>query len=152
MDLTKYRTKIFTILLIVILSIVSYSPQSSFAAGDKVSNMIVTAKGLIGTPYKSGGTTPKGFDCSGFVNYVYKKQGVSLSRSSKEMWSKGGTKVSSLKPGDVVFFKTNGHSISHVGLYLGCGKFIHSASDGVRISGLSEVYYEKTFVGAKRFI
>lgn len=109
---------------------------------------------LIGTPYKWAGASTKGFDCSGFTSYVFKKFEIELSRTSASQ-AKEGTAVAKdkLRAGDLVFFNTNGKSISHVGIYLGDGEFVHSASNkGVIISKLSESYYVKRYVTARRIL
>lgn len=109
-------------------------------------------KPTIGVSYKTGGTTTSGFDCSGFTSYVYKKLGLNLPRTSTAQY-KVGTAVSksNLKAGDLVFFNTSGKGISHVGIYVGNGKFAHSStSRGVIVSPLSQTYYAKRYVGAKR--
>lgn len=110
---------------------------------------------LLGIRYRYGSENPKrGLDCSGFLKNVYKKFGITLPRSSVAQ-SKIGVRVSkqNLKPGDLVFFNTNGRRISHVGVYMGGGKFAHAASSsGTRISSLSESYYMKRYVTARRVI
>ncbi|QCT00829.1 NLP/P60 protein [Paenibacillus algicola] len=106
----------------------------------------------MGVSYKMGGTTTKGFDCSGFTSYVFKKLGVTLPRVSSAQY-KVGTSVSksSLKAGDLVFFNTTGRGVSHVGIYVGNGKFAHSSSSkGVTITSLNSSYFAKRYVGAKR--
>ncbi len=110
--------------------------------------------GTLGTDYKAGGTTTNGFDCSGFTRYVFAKLGITLPHQSGSQF-KMGTSVekSELIPGDLVFFNTSGKGVSHVGVYVGDGKFAHaSSSKGVTISKLSESYYVNRYVGAKRIM
>ncbi|MGN1002844.1 MAG: NlpC/P60 family protein [Oscillospiraceae bacterium] len=118
--------------------------------------VVATAKQYLGYPYVWGGMSPSGFDCSGFVNYVYKLYGYSMNRVAQDIYSNDGTWVdkSSLQPGDLVFFGWSAYSVSHVGMYIGDGQFIHasSSSTGVIISSLSETYYTNRYVGAKRII
>nr|WP_102716131.1 C40 family peptidase [Paenibacillus castaneae] len=110
---------------------------------------------VMGSPYKSGGTTSKGFDCSGFTSYVFEKMGIELPRTSAAQ-AKSGTKVAKdeLVPGDLVFFDTvgsNNSTVSHVGIYIGDGKFAHSSSSrGVVTDKLSSSYYESRYVTARR--
>lgn len=116
----------------------------AYGTKPKVSGVVAIAKDYIGVPYKWGGTTPKGFDCSGFTQYVFRKAGVSLPRTSSAQ-GKVGTKVSrsELRAGDLVMFP------GHVGIYIGSGKFIHSPSPGksVRIDDLST---RKNFLYGRR--
>ncbi|CAH0345142.1 NlpC/P60 family protein [Bacillus sp. CECT 9360] len=113
-------------------------------------NLINAAKKLKGVPYKWGGVTPKGFDCSGFINYVFKTQGIVLPRTAADLYSKVGLKVSQPAVGDLVFFSTYKAGASHVGIYIGNGDFIHaSSSKGVTITKLNSSYYAKRFLGAK---
>lgn len=112
-------------------------------------------KSVYGTPYKYGGTTINGFDCSGFTRYVYKKLGVTLPRVSSDQYKKGiSVAKSQLKAGDLVFFNTLGNGkVSHVGIYLGDGTFAHaSSSKGIRTDKLSNSYYKTRYVGAKRIL
>lgn len=110
------------------------------------------AKGLIGVKYQYGGSTTKGFDCSGFTSYVMKQFDVDLHRSSRDQYKQGEkVKKSELRLGDLVFFNTSGKGVSHVGIYLSDNKFIHaSTSDGVRIDDLDARYYANRYVGATR--
>lgn len=109
---------------------------------------------VIGTPYKWGGTTVKGFDCSGFILHIFNQFDVNLPRTSKSQ-AEVGNKVDKeeLREGDLVFFNTSGRGISHAGIYIGEGKFAHSSSSkGVTISKLSDDYYEKRYVTARRVV
>jgi hypothetical protein len=118
---------------------------------DKIATV---AKELIGTKYKMGGSSPKtGFDCSGFVGYVFNEgAGIKLPRSSREMRGIGSpVDIKSLKPGDLIFFRLNS---SHVGIYIGDNKFIHAPSTGrsVAIDSLMGSFFQKRVVGARRII
>ncbi|ADY56266.1 NLP/P60 protein [Syntrophobotulus glycolicus DSM 8271] len=119
---------------------------------NKVDAIIGTAKKYLGVPYLYGGTTPSGFDCSGYVRYVFNQNGLSLPRTAREQYTVG-SKVSSLQAGDLVFFSTNSNGkIDHVGIYLGGGNFINSTSSrGVIISSLNS-YWQPRYVGAKRVL
>ncbi len=117
--------------------------------------IIATAKKYIGVPYLWGGTTPKGFDCSGYVQYVLKQHGISIPRTTTEQYTVGKyVSKSNLKRGDLVFLQnTYRQGISHVGIYVGDGKMIHaSSSKGVVISDLSSSYYVKHYYGARRIL
>lgn len=109
---------------------------------------------VIGTKYVTGGTSANGFDCSGFTMYVYKHLGISLPHQSGSQFSMGSSvSRSDLRAGDLVFFNTSGSGVSHVGIYVGDGKFAHaSTSRGVVVSSLSESYYVNRYVGAKRIM
>lgn len=108
----------------------------------------------LGTPYKWGGVTPAAFDCSGFTRYVYSSMGVHIPRTAREQY-KAGTpvKYDELQTGDLVFFDMAKGYVSHVGLYLGDGRFIHASTPatGVKISNLNDRSYKRHFVGARRY-
>ncbi|WP_379137532.1 C40 family peptidase [Paenibacillus sp. sgz500958] len=108
----------------------------------------------IGTKYVSGGVTTNGFDCSGFTMYVFDKIGIDLPHQSGSQYQMGtAVSRSELKEGDLLFFNTSGRGVSHVGIYVGDGKFAHaSSSRGVTISSLSDSYYVNRYVGAKRIM
>ena len=119
------------------------------------SKIVSTAKKYIGVPYLWGGTTPKGFDCSGFVQYVFNENGISVPRTSSSQYYELTRKVSksNLQPGDLVFFNTSGKGVSHVGIYIGDGKFIHSASSkGIVIAELFGAYWSNLYLGARRVL
>lgn len=121
-------------------------------------NLVADASHLLGVPYQWGGTTPSGFDCSGFVQYVFKKNGISLNRTVATQWNSGnGKKISQaeLRPGDVVFYQgtyAGAHGgPSHNGIYIGNGEFIQSGSKGVATTKMSYSDWTKHYLGAKRF-
>jgi len=120
--------------------------------------LLEDAKYYKGGKYVWGGTTPKGFDCSGYVQYLYKKHHVNLPRTAWAQ-SKQGAEVNkeNLQKGDLLFFLTDkkrGIPVTHVGIYLGNGKFIHAASKkkGIIISPIYSGYYSSKFVSAKRVL
>ena len=131
-------------------------PESSpFVPQNKVKALIATAKKYIGTPYKFGGTTPKGFDCSGFLQYVFKQHGLTLPRTADEQYKVGKRtkKASELVPGDLVFFTTYEAGVSHCGIYLGKNEFIHaSSSKGIRIDNLDNSYWKPRYYGGKHIV
>ena len=125
------------------------------AFGGKASELVMQAMGLLGVPYKRGGTSEeKGFDCSGFVRHMYEKSvGLVLPRRAEEQ-AKVTEEISrsELKPGDLVFFNTLKRTFSHVGIYVGDGKFIHAPRPGkaVRVDDMREAYWQQRFNGARR--
>jgi peptidoglycan DL-endopeptidase CwlO len=107
---------------------------------------------FLGVPYVFGGTSTSGFDCSGFVQHVFAMLGVGLPRTADAQYDVGKPAVGGPRPGDLVFFDTYG-GVSHVGIYLGKGQFVHaSSSHGVMVSHLSDSYWAARYVGAKRLI
>jgi len=113
-------------------------------------NVIANAAELMGTPYVWAGTTPSGFDCSGFIQYVFAKEDVALPRTVAQMWN-ATTAVSKPAVGDLVFFETYATGPSHLGIYLGNDQFVHSGSStGVTISNLTYKYWQDRYLGAKR--
>ncbi|MCM3569402.1 peptidoglycan endopeptidase [Neobacillus mesonae] len=126
----------------------SISNSNSFSG----SNLVSVAKSLMGTPYTWGGSSPSGFDCSGFIYYVANKAGKSVPRTSAEGYYSRSYYVDKPKIGDLVFFEnTYKKGISHLGFYIGNNQFIHAADQGVIISSLDNVYYKAHFDSFKSF-
>ncbi|SDM55814.1 NlpC/P60 family protein [Sediminibacillus halophilus] len=112
------------------------------------SAIVDEAKRHVGTPYAWGGTSPSGFDCSGFIYYVFNKAGQNLSRTNAAGYYNQSTKISSPQPGDLVFFKNTYKSgISHMGIYAGNNQFVHASSSGVQLTSLSNSYWKGHFAG-----
>jgi cell wall-associated NlpC family hydrolase len=119
------------------------------------SDLVLTAMGFLGVPYKRGGNTEyTGFDCSGFVRATFERTlGLVLPRRAEEQAKATTTiKKEELRPGDLVFFNTMRRTFSHVGIYVGEGKFIHSPRAGaqVRVEDMRQAYWTKRFNGARR--
>ena len=151
--------KPITVFLILLLAacattneyVLTHEPRSS----DAVRNLTDYAYSLIGTPYKYGGYSPKtGFDCSGFVDYVFRHTAnVSLPHNAHQISRHGSpVKSSQLREGDLVFYDTNNEAYSHVGIYLGNDHFIHAPSSGgsVRTEDMREHYWKIHYNGARR--
>ena len=129
----------------------SSSAQETIGNSAFTSKLISISKSLIGTKYVWGGTTPKGFDCSGFIHYVFNKAGHTMPRYTAEGYYNRSYYVDSPKPGDLIFFSgTYKKGISHLGIYLGNNQFIHADNSGVRITSTNNSYYKKHFECYKR--
>ena len=134
-----------------------FSDNQSYKMPALADSILERGKSLIGTRYRTGGSTESGFDCSGFIGYLFREEaGMTLPRSTREMINVKAPLVArnNLKPGDLLFFSTRGRGrVSHAGIYLGDDQFIHSSSHrsgGVRIDSLDDSYWSKTFIEAKR--
>ncbi|MEO8680598.1 MAG: C40 family peptidase [Vicinamibacterales bacterium] len=126
------------------------APRTGSADGYSLSS---TALSLRGAPYRNGGIDPKGFDCSGFVKYVFNQNGVNVPREVRDQFRMGkGVDRNRLHPGDLVFFTTVAPGASHVGIAIGGDQFVHAPSERgvVRVEQLSTQYWASRFVGAKR--
>ncbi|UCG53808.1 MAG: C40 family peptidase [Candidatus Latescibacterota bacterium] len=119
-------------------------------------DIVQYAKSFVGTPYRYGGATRSGVDCSGFVIAVYREFDIRLPRTSLDMSRVGkGVDKSNIRPADLVFFKTSrGSSVSHVGIYIGGGKFVHASTSArrVRIDALNDDYFRRRYRGARRVV
>ena len=133
------------------------TPQNVSVAAGPNRDVAVYAMQFLGTPYRYGGNTPdSGFDCSGLTMTVYQLNGLDLPRHSRTQYDAGDSIArEDLQKGDLVFFDTRGRGkVSHVGIYIGAGRFIHAPSSGkkIRIDALSSDYYARRFVGAKTYL
>jgi peptidoglycan DL-endopeptidase LytE len=118
----------------------------------KDANVIGMANSLLGTPYLWGGATVEGFDCSGFIYYVFKQAGKSINRHSSEGYYNRSYYINTPQIGDLVFFEnTYKKGISHLGIYAGDNQFIHASDFGVAVTSLDEPYWKSKFDGFKRF-
>jgi peptidoglycan DL-endopeptidase LytE len=118
-------------------------------SASKVNTLVAESKKYMDSPYVWGGTSPSGFDCSGYLNYVFAKVGVSLPRTVATIWRETTT-VANPRVGDIVFFETYTSGPSHAGIYLGNNKFIHAGSStGVTISDFTSSYWKNRYLGAK---
>ncbi|MFS0783800.1 NlpC/P60 family protein [Bacillus sp. 1P06AnD] len=146
--------KKFLYLLFVSAILFTVMPSISQAAAYNGNSIVSIAVKYKGVPYKFGGTTTSGFDCSGYLSYVFKQVGVTLPRTSEEQYKKVGTSVAKkdLQPGDLVFFSnTYKQGISHAGIYVGSNNFISATtSSGVAVASLSNTYWGPKYTGAKR--
>lgn len=114
-----------------------------------------TARTMLGVPYRSGGATPKGFDCSGLTFYSYQQAHIDIPRTSLPQYRQSKpVSLDNLQAGDLVFFRTQGRAVSHVGIYQGHDKFVHAASTGDKVSveSMHHPYWRKRFVRGGRFL
>ena len=117
--------------------------------------VVLEALGQVGRPYRYGGTTPEGFDCSGLVQYVYREAGVSLPRTTVEQLENGRrVKLSELEPGDLLFYRFSRRPVDHVAIYLGDGQAVHAPANGraVIVAGIDLPHWKKHFVDAVRVL
>lgn len=137
-----------------------FTDEKAYELPELADSILSHGLSLVGTRYRFGGSSVKsGFDCSGFIGYLFKEElGMQLPRSTREMINIDAPLVqrSDLEPGDLVFFSTNGRGrVSHAGIYMGGDRFIHSSSSrsgGVRVDSLEDRYWNRTFIEAKRVL
>jgi cell wall-associated NlpC family hydrolase len=124
-------------------------------AGDLRTGILDTAKKYIGARYNYGGISTEGFDCSGFVQFVYRENGIALPRSTVDQFEKGKKiDFNDAKPGDLVFFRIYRNRISHVGIFISKSQFIHAPSRGKRVgyADMNLEYWQKSFAGTVTYI
>ena len=143
------RRVVMLLLVLVAAAGCSSTPGKSQSAGERAASV---ALGQVGIPYRYGGSSPSGFDCSGLVHYSYAAAGINVPRTTAGQWAEL-TPVSNrdLRTGDLLFFNIAG-KMSHVGVYLGDGRFVHAPSSGrtVSIESLGSDYYRKALIRAGR--
>lgn len=130
------------------------------AAASVTDSVVATAAASMGTAYRLGGTTASGFDCSGLIQYAYAQHGIALPRTSAEQARAGvqvDRRLDALRPGDILTFSNSGGPVTHVGLYVGDGRFVHSATGGVQLSRLGPddpygKWWWARWVGARRMV
>ena len=129
-------------------------PEAAPRVSDRVQSILRRATALLGTPYRWGGTSENGFDCSGLVGYVFKTAlGIDLPRVSRDMANSGErVERTSLSAGDLVFFSRQGRRVDHVGIYVGEGQFVHAPRTGkdVMVSRLDTGYWSGKYMQARR--
>ncbi|NJN48023.1 MAG: C40 family peptidase [Candidatus Competibacteraceae bacterium] len=115
--------------------------------------IVKIAESLLGVPYKWGGTTRQGVDCSGLVNYAYSKMGIPVPRTAQDLYF-GGQPLDRVKPGDLLFYKTSPGRISHVGIYVGGGQMIHASTSKRRVikANINIPYWRKRWVGGATYL
>jgi cell wall-associated NlpC family hydrolase len=166
-SILRYRRKPFLYLVLLALAgltACASAPQQPVSAPPAITPAaaevqppphpgLAIARDMVGTPYRYGGASPKGFDCSGLVYYSYRKAGIKVPRTTREQYRRSEhIKLSSLRPGDLVFFRISRDKPAHVGIYAGSGQFIHAPSNGKQVSyaSLVDPYWEARVVGAGR--
>lgn len=139
----------FTVFACLLISTFTHDTASASTS----TSLVSSAKAQLGTPYRYGGVTSSGFDCSGYTQFVFNKEGISIPRTTGQQYATGKpVSKSNLETGDLVFFNTSGRGVSHVGIYIGSSNFIHtSTSKGVMISSINDpAYWGKRYIGARR--
>ena len=144
----------FSFLLFFMYAGTALAAEKTAAKAPLGEQVVATALQYRGVPYKYGGSSPQGFDCSGLVMFVYDKNGKKLPRTADKQFEFGSAvDKKDLKAGDLVFFAASGKEPSHCGIFAGNGNFIHaSSSHGVMVSPLTDPYWRPKFIGARRVL
>jgi cell wall-associated NlpC family hydrolase len=145
----RIRSGVLVLVAAVVVAGCASAPIAYESAGDRAAS---TALQQVGVPYRYGGSSPAGFDCSGLVHYSYATAGISVPRTTSGQWAQmTPINEKDMRAGDLLFFEISG-KMSHVGLYLGDGRFVHAPSSGrsVAIENLGSRYYRKAFIRAGR--
>ena len=127
-------------------------PSATPAGLPHAEALVRNALGLIGTPFVMGGTSPRGFDCSGYVQYVFATVGIAIPRTADLQFYGGRDVTAAPQPGDLVFFQTYAVGPSHVGIYLGDGRFVNAIGKDVHIDGFDSTYFRGRYLGARRYL
>ncbi len=130
-------------------------PETTAGSSEAIGALVQTALALQGTPYRNGGVDSSGFDCSGFVQYVFGQHGVALPRSVREQFQAGiAVPRDGVVPGDLVFFATTAAGASHVGIMVSGDAFVHAPSErgAVRVESLNGEYWARRYLGARRIL
>lgn len=140
--------------------VVDFTDEETYELPSLADTVLERGFELVGTPYRYGGSSAKtGFDCSGFIGYLFREEaGITLPRSTREMIKLDAPLVArnELEPGDIIFFNNRGRGrVSHAGIYIGDDQFIHSASrrgGGVKVDSLTDRYWRSSYIEAKRVL
>jgi len=127
----------------------AFSPSVALRGAER---LLRTALSFVGTPYVWGGSSPGGFDCSGFTTYVYGRLGIAIPRTADVQFAAGRPVSGDPLPGDLVFFQTYDWGASHVGIYLGGGRFVNSIGSDVHVTTFASEYFRSRYLGARRFL
>jgi cell wall-associated NlpC family hydrolase len=114
--------------------------------------LLRSALSFVGTPYVWGGAAPGGFDCSGFTYYLFRQLGIRIPRTADVQFAAGRPVYGDPLPGDLVFFQTYDYGASHVGIYLGGGRFVNAIGENVHVTSFGSSYFRERYLGARRFL
>jgi len=148
------HSSIRLLLLLALLTGCARAPVAAPPATSASRDASEFAIQMVGKPYRYGGATAQGFDCSGLVYFSFQRAGIKVPRSTSRLYKQGNPVATThTARGDLVFFNQDGKAFSHVGIYLGNDRFVHAPSSGkrVRVDSLTDPYWRKHWVGVRRF-